>query len=215
MALHHAVGIHNPAHDFFVCVHIRRQDILIGANKGQNHGGIPSSQPLAFAVGNLLHIHIDAAISAAIWDVGQGALQCSQPRQRLDLLFANAGMIPHAAFAGPPQGGMLHPIAFKQPSGAVVHLHGNGHFQLALWIFHKFIFHPLQAHTAGGFFHIVRKNFIGVAICPHFSPTFLYRLPRRRDGRAPVSSSPPPAVELQRRLPGSFLPKQTPLIIIP
>ena len=126
-------------------------------------------------MGNLVHIHIDAAISSPIGDVHQGALQSGQSGQSLDFILADAGVKAYTAFAGAPQRGMLHPIALKQAYGAVVHLHRDGNFQLPLRVFHKFICHPVQTHLLGGLVHIVGKILIGIAVSAHRYPTFLHK----------------------------------------
>ena len=167
MALHHAVCVHDPAHDFFIGVHIRGGNVLIGADEGEDHSGIPPGETAALSVGDLVHIHIDAAISSPIGDVHQSALQSGQSGQSLDFVLADTGVKAYAAFAGAPQGGVLHPIALKQAHGAVVHLHRDGNFQLPLRVFHKFICHPVQTHLLGGLVHIVGKILIGIAVGAH------------------------------------------------
>ena len=69
MPLKHTICIHNPRHDFPVCIHIRSRNVLIRPYNRQNSRCIPPCQADQFISGQFCRIYFNPAFRPSIWYV--------------------------------------------------------------------------------------------------------------------------------------------------
>ena len=141
---HHAVGVHDPAHNGVVGAHIGCGNVHIGTDHRQNHGGIAPGQTHQLAPAQLGGIHRHAALGAAEGQAGQRAFQGHLSGKPPHGVVIHRGVEAHAALIGPQQAGMLHPVALKDGHRTVVHFHRHRHDHFPLGELGKLVLGALQ-----------------------------------------------------------------------
>lgn len=95
LAVHVHVGIFDPGHDLLVGSEIRAEAVDLGANEtllGELHS-VSTSNLLNFALGVLLGVNFNAALSTAEGDISDCELEGHQRGERHDFLQVNVGII--------------------------------------------------------------------------------------------------------------------------
>ncbi|MPM51554.1 hypothetical protein SDC9_98303 [bioreactor metagenome] len=128
----HGVGVHHPGHDLAVGVHVRRGDVLGGADHHADLAGVATRQAFQLRHGELARVHADTALGAAVGHVDRRVLHRHPGRQGHHFRQRHVLVEAHAALAGAATQVVLHAVALEVGDGAVIELDGHIHDQDAL-----------------------------------------------------------------------------------
>ena len=118
----HRVGVGDPRHDLFVGVDVGRGDVLVGADRVDDLGGVAAGQRLELALRHLRRIANHAALAAAERQLRDRALPGHPRRQRRHFIERHVGVIADAALGRAERDVVLHAIAGEHLDLAGVHL---------------------------------------------------------------------------------------------
>jgi hypothetical protein len=110
-----------------VGVHVRGRDVVFRADVGAQGKGEPAGDALQFGHGVFHRVDLDAALGAAVGQVGHGALPGHPRGQGPDFVDVHRGMVAEPALVRAQDAVVLHPVAGKHLHLAVVHFHGKIH----------------------------------------------------------------------------------------
>ena len=131
-ALVHGIGVHEPRHDLLVGAHVRRHDVDARADERDHLLHVAARQVLEFAPRERARIDRDAALGAAVGQVGERAFPAHPDRQRRDLAEVDVGREARAALGGPERQVMLDAVAVEHRGAPVVHVDRAGDDDRAL-----------------------------------------------------------------------------------
>jgi hypothetical protein len=90
------VGVHHPHHGLGVGAHVRRGDVVVGADVVTQRVGEAAGDALELGLAVLAGVELDAALGAAEGDLHHGALPGHPGGERLDLVEVHLGVVADA-----------------------------------------------------------------------------------------------------------------------
>ena len=124
-ALVHRIGVHEPGHDLLVGAHVGRHHVDARADEGDHLLHVAARQVFQLADRQRRGVDRDAALAAAIGQVGERAFPAHPDRQRRDLADVDLGRKSRAALGRAQRQVVLHPVAHED-RGASRRPYGSG-----------------------------------------------------------------------------------------
>src|SRR5579859_1531442 len=121
----HGIGIHDPAHDLRVGVHIGGGNVAIGANQDGDFSSVAAREAFEFSAGHFMGIADDAAFRTAKRDGDNGALPRHPHCQGTHFVERDFGSKTDAAFGRAAIDVVLHTITGEHFNIAIIHTHGK------------------------------------------------------------------------------------------
>ena len=119
----HRVCVHHPGHRLLVRRHVRRRDVLLRADHGQQLDREAPRQPLELVLGHLARVAAHAAFRAAVRQPEQRALPCHPHREGGALAERDMRVVADAALRRADHARVEHAVAREDRPGPVVHPH--------------------------------------------------------------------------------------------
>ena len=122
----HRVGVHEPGHHLLVGAHIRRHHVDARPNEGDHLLHVAAGEVFELSHRQRVRIDCDAALAAAVRQIGERAFPAHPDRQRGDLADVDVRGESRAALGGTERQVVLDAVADEDPLAAVVHVDRAG-----------------------------------------------------------------------------------------
>ncbi len=129
---HVRVSVHHPRHRLAVRAHVRRGDVVLGADVLAERVREAARDAGELRLRHRARVELDAALAAAVRQAHQRALPRHHRRERLDLVERHHRRVAHAALERTEDVVVLNAVALEEPHLAVIHLHREVHDDLVL-----------------------------------------------------------------------------------
>ena len=131
VAHHLRVRVHEPRHLALARAHVGRRDVAIGADDGDELGGVAAREALELADAQVMRRAAHAALGAAVGQPEQRALPRHPHRQRGAFAERDVGAVAKAALRRAHRQRVLHAVAGEAEHLAGVHPNGEVHDERA------------------------------------------------------------------------------------
>ena len=138
VAFEHAVGVHHPSHNSSVRSYIRSRNILFRSDQRRDSGRESSGDRANLIFREFAGIADNTALSAAIRDIDDRALERHPCCQSPYFILIDIRMEADSSFGRSAGSGMLDTVAFEYLRASIIHTHRNRDLQFSFRVFQCF-----------------------------------------------------------------------------